>query len=718
MSRAERDALLEEAMQLQRDLELMTKLRDEAEGKFDDMMNDKELFVRLASAKHGAPALGGSTAVDKVHTRTRSMDMSDDELVALSTTAQRADIAEREMQEMRTKLMRIDEDAKKGKQVPGLLRDIQGLNGKMQQQKELAERNKQESTKNSIELRNQRQANKLLTAEKENLDDGLQKMTSKRDALVHTVEEKQIRIDTLILELETTTQEEASQRARAAGLYEDKTALIAEKAELQHVLSAHDTTINEFVASTEGLRRENAILTRRKSELEEQLLMAQDTIKGIQERERNAQAESDVKIKKSEARIQDLQDDFKMMGTVRVELQVLREKHKTEKQRATETIEELENKNAQTAEELVEAIKVADANQKIVRLYYQKIEHKISVPPKQVLFKLWHYHTVATKYWNADDTQKAQQAAVRKSKNEAQSLRLRLVAAQRLVEEMQRRDKCITSAKHLLAPPPSGASGQDPLSYHLEGASASSGSNSADAHAAAQLSAGTPLRLTQSGGGSTTSAGTGLFPLLSAESDSIAKRDATTDKSDLPSQQTARDVSIEKRELLSAALLPTHKTARDADVQGSEHDGEEIDEDKDLLLAHMSSTDGLEARAKPALHKIHEKGPLVLECAECLVHAMQMQGTNQRNTRLQREVVNFEDKTKTLTLNNDHLNLQLADLKRQMHLIGCLRLAEKFAGSIKERKSAVQARTLCQVDTPKSRLAADFPVHNDITLTF
>jgi len=196
-----------------------------------------------------------------------------------------------------------------------------------------------------------------------------------------------------------------------------------------------------------------------------------------------------------------------------------------------------------------------------------------------------------------------------------------------------------------------------------------------------------------------TSAGTGLFPLLSAESDSIAKRDATTDKSDLPSQQTARDVSIEKRELLSAALLPTHKTARDADVQGSEHDGEETDEDKDLLLAHMSSTDGLEARAKPALHKIHEKGPLVLECTECLVHAMQMQGTNQRNTRLQREVVNFEDKTKTLTLNNDHLNLQLADLKRQMHLIGCLRLAEKFAGSIKERKSAVQARTLCQAMT-------------------
>ena len=717
MSRAERDALLQEAMQLKRDLELTRKLRDEAEGKFDDMMNDKELFVRLASAKHGAPALGGSTAVDKVHTRTRSMDMSDDELMALSMTAQRADIAEREMQEMRTKLMRIDEDAKNGKQVPGLLRDIQGLNGKIQQQKEMAEQNKQESTKNSIELQNQRQANKLLTAEKEKLDDGLQKMTSKRDALVHTVEEKRIRIDTLIPELEFMTQEEASQRTRAAGLYEDKTALIAEKAELQHVLSAHDTTINEFAASTEGLRRENAILTRRKSELEEQLLMAQDTIKGIQERERNAQAESDVKIKKSEARIQDLQDDFKMMGTVRVELQVLREKHKTEKQQATETIEELENKNAQTAEELVEAIKVADANHKIVRLYYQKIEHKISVPPKQVLFKLWHYHTVASKYWNADDTQKAQQAAVRKSKNESQSLRLRLCAAQRLVEEMQRRDKCITSAKHLLAPPPSGASGQDPLSYHLEGVSASSGSNSADAHAAGQLGAGTPLRRTQSGG-SSTSAGTGLFPLLSAESDSIAKRDATTDKGDLPSQQMARDVLIEKRELLSTTLLPAHKTSRDADVQLSEHDGEETDQDKDVLLVHMSSTDGLEARAKSALHKIHEKGPLVLECAECLVHAVQMQGTNQRNTRLQREVVNFEDKTKTLTLKNDHLNLQLADLKRQMHLIGCLRLAEKFAGSIKERKSAVEARTLCQVNTPNSHLAAEFPVHNNIKLTF
>jgi len=90
---------------------------------------------------------------------------------------------------------------------------------------------------------------------------------------------------------------------------------------------------------------------------------------------------------------------------------------------------------------------------------------------------------------------------------------------------------------------------------------------------------------------------------------------------------------------------------------------------------------------------------MVLKCAKCLTHGLQMEGVNQRNTRLQRESANFEEKTKTLTLCNNDLNIQMAELKRHDNIMACLRMVQNFVPSVKERKIAVEARTLCQTLT-------------------
>ena len=73
-----------------------------------------------------------------------------------------------------------------------------------------------------------------------------------------------------------------------------------------------------------------------------------------------------------------------------------------------------------------------------------------------------------------------------------------------------------------------------------------------------------------------------------------------------------------------------------------------------------------------------------------------IESVNQRNLRLQRDKNNFEEQARSLGERNDDLTTQLNNLKKQMNIVGCLRLAEKFSSSINERKIALEARTICQ----------------------
>ena len=430
----------------------MTKLRDEAQKKFDDVMNDEGLFMRLASARHGSVGSGAGRDLGG-----NTMMMSDDELHQLQLDADRASQAERELDELQKKMKEMAEDAKNGKKVPGLLKDIEKLNEKIEQQKTNGERHKQDQARLNTELRNVRQSLKVMTAEKEQVENDLSTKTHDCNLLQRERDTLKDRIRDFQQKLDDMTDAMAAQSARSDSCKAEVDKLSAANAELVAHVSEQAQTIDGLEQAGDALRKEIASLTHRKSELEKHLKVARGKVKEVELREANFQSEVDLKMRKAEARIQDLQDQLKDLGALKGELMEQVHQLSADAGAAHARIEELLAANMELTDKLANEVKNANAERRIVNLYFHKIQHQVSVPPRKVFFKIWRLHTVATKHWNADDTKKAQEAAVRKSKHEANSLRLRLGAAQRLVEEMQRRDKSIALATHLVAPPTSRA---------------------------------------------------------------------------------------------------------------------------------------------------------------------------------------------------------------------------------------------------------------------
>lgn len=588
MSRAEREALLAKLEKSQRDLEDSQRQLAEANQKLDDLINDEELFQRLASAKHG-PANGPSGK----GTRQETAHISADELEALQEQALRADDAEREMDQMRKKMMDMQEDAKNGKKVPALLKEVESLNEKLSRQKELAERHRQDQNRLNQDLKNQKAQVKALTAEVDMLQDSLSKVSAEREKLRAQLQERDDRIAELEDELRVMTNEEGAQRLRADSLSDEKDRLIAERTELTNLLASRDKALSELESASEQSQREMKRVHDMKAELEKQLRHARNRITEVEERERKHQMQSETTVRKLEGRLEELQDQLKNLGQVRLQFQELQKKYKDDTDELTAAIEALTTQNQEVSAELAETVRLAIAHQKIVGLYYNKINLKISVPPRQVLFKVWHLFTVASKYWNADERHKAMEAAVRKAKNESKSLRLRLGAAHRLVEEMQRRDKSISCASTLLAPAPS-----------------------VDAVETAKPSEGL---------GASNGASVGEFP-------GAGGIGLTTFTS------TARSASGGKQDASKEAAF------KDAEVQDQVQRHEESNEAK-----YQGPTEPSES--SPGLDK---------QCAQCL----EIEGIQQRNTRLQAQVKKLEEQVKRLGESNEDLTAQLTDLKK------------------------------------------------------
>ena len=603
MTRAEREALMAKLEQSQRSLAEANKQVEEANKKLDDVINDEDLFKRLASAKHG-PTTGpeGKRANQESHL------ISEDELAALQEQAFRADEAERELDKLRTKLMLMEEDSKNGKKVPGLLKEIETLNEKINKQKDLAERHRQEQTRMVTDLKNHKIQVKNLTAETEKLQIELSKLQQECGKLQTKVEEQNHRIASLQDELEVMTNEEGAQRSRADSLSEEKDRLIAERTEMESLLAGREKTISELESAAEQMRREAKRLNHTKTELEKQFRHAKSRTTEVEERERKYKEQSEAAMRKLEGRLEELQDQLKNLGQVRVQFNDLQKKYTADMGESNAKIEEMTKQNQDVSAKLAETKRLADAHQKIVGLYYHKINHKISVPPRKVLFKVWHLFTVACKYWYADERHKAMEAAVRKSKYESKSLRLRLGAAHRLVEEMQRRDKSISCASTLLAPPPS-----------------VDGSETAKASERLVASDAPSVQLLK---------GPGAIGGTSATS---------TDRS-----------AFGKSQDTSPTLRSPNKDAamKDRKVHDQAHGPEEINEVQQQ--APTASSENSQDSAK-----------------QCMQWS-EIEGIKQRNTRLQASVKKLEEQAKKLGEDNEDLNAQLTDLKKYAPSIAVL----------------------------------------------
>jgi DNA repair exonuclease SbcCD ATPase subunit len=612
MTRAEREALMAKLEQSQRDLAEANRKVEEANTKLDDVINDEQLFKRLASAKHG-PATGpaGKGANQESHL------ISEDELVALQEQAFRADEAERELDKMRSKLMLMEEDSKNGKKVPGLLKEIESLNEKINKQKDLAERHRQEHNRIVTDLKNHKIQVKSLTVETEKLQSELSKLQEELRKLQTKVEEQDHRIALLQGELEVMTNEEGAQRSRADSLSEEKDRLIAEQTKMESLRADREKTISELESAAEQMRQEAKRLNNTKTELEKQFRHAKSRITEVEERERKYKEQSETTMRKLEGRLEELQDQLKNLGQVRVQFNDLQKKYMADLGESNAKIEELTKQFQNVSVELAETKSLADAHQKIVGLYYHKINHKISVPPRKVLFKVWHLFTVACKYWNADERHKAMEAAVRKSKYESKSLRLRLGAAHRLVEEMQRRDKSISCASTLLAPPPSvDGSETAKASERLVASDCSSVLGASDGPSVQHLK------------------GPGAIGGTSATS---------TDRS-----------AYGKSQDTSPTLRAPDKDAamKDTKVQDQAHGPEGGNEVQQH--ARAASSEHSQDSAK--------------QCTQC----SEIEGIKQRNTRLQANVMKLEEQAKKLGEHNDDLNAQLMDLKKYVPSIAVL----------------------------------------------
>jgi hypothetical protein len=623
MSKAERDSLLERQRQLLQELEEMRRLKDEEAKKLNDLLNDEELFMRLASSRHGSVSAGPTKSASK------GAKISEEELMELYERAGRCTDAERELNDALRKIKDMEEEARQGRKVPGLLKEVEQLKETVQRQKEMAERYRSEQSRLNSELKTHLQTIKILTVERDELQLSLSKMTNERDILSKVVQDKQADIELLGHKLEVMTKEEASQHERADLLQSENDAYIKRTTELEDVLEARNQKIGDLEGTIDALRKEIDLKNGQMGQLQKHLQTARSKVKEVEERERNLQNEIDLKMRKAESRIEELQEQLRSLGTLRKEFQELQEKYNSDTEQAQAEIEELIRQVTSLTEEVANADMRAEMERKIVRLFFHRIEHRISVHPKKVLFKLWHLQTAATNYWNANDTKKAQEAAVRKANAEAQSLRSRLGAAHRLVEEMQRRDKSITTAELLLAPAPS--------RNFVESCETALGATTAGSRTRT-FPSGQSLSMVESG------------PLQSLPRDH-SKRDVGKDGA---SEQWGNDNQEHK--------------------QSVQQDGETIpDEDR------PSSRESLEPN-----------------CTQCKKHSLMIESVNQRNLRLQRDKNNFEEQARSLGERNDDLTTQLNNLKKQMNIVGCLRLAEKFSSSINERKIALEARTICQ----------------------
>jgi chromosome segregation ATPase len=612
MTRAEREALMAKLEQSQRDLAEANRQVEDANTKLDDVINDEQLFKRLASAKHG-PATGpaGKGANQE------SLLISEDELAALQEQAFRADEAERELDKMRSKLMLMEEDSKNGKRVPGLLKEIESLNEKIHKQKDLAERHRQEQNRIVTDLKNHKIQVKSLTVETEKLQSELSKLQEERGKLQTKVEEQDHRIASLQGELEVMTNEEGAQRSRADSLSEEKDRLIAEQTKMESLRADREKFISELESAVEQMRQEAKRLNNTKTELEKQFRHAKSRIAEVEERERKYREQSETTVRKLEGRLEELQDQLKSLGQVRVQFNDLQKKYMADLGESNAKIEELTKQIQNVSAELAETKRLADAHQKIVGLYYHKINHKISVPPRKVLFKVWHLFTVACKYWNADERHKAMEAAVRKSKYESKSLRLRLGAAHRLVEEMQRRDKSISCASTLLAPPPS-----------------VDGSETAKASERLVASDGSSVLVASDGPSVQHSKGPGAMGGTSATS---------TDRSAYgKSQDTSPTLRAPDRD---SAMNGTKVQDQTQGPEGSN----EVQQH-----ARAASSENSQDPAK--------------QCAQC----SEIEGIKQRNTRLQANVKKLEEQAKKLGEHTDDLNAQLMDLKKYVPSIAVL----------------------------------------------
>lgn len=405
MTRAERDALLDKLVKMQDELQFANKLKDEAQQKIDNVMNDEDLFIRLATAKHGQFAgSGGGGGGEYIST---IGSMSDNDIDALALKAARADEAERENELMRVKMAEMKEDAHNGKRVPALQAEMQKLQDRLQTQKELSERQKNDTTRIVGDLKRANQEIKALTDQKENIALDLAKTTKLSEKKDSTIQELTSRIAELEEQLTIMTGEEATQHARADSLQEFKEKVTADLAEFQNVLAAQNDKNGELESTILALKKENSQTLQQKRDLESQLKNGRNKAKEFQEKARQLQNEIDLAQRKSAMRVEELQEQLRQTSQVREELKTLRQKSQLDAAEATATIDELTTQNKDVSNALAQAEKNAEAHKKLVRLYYHKIENRITVEPRKVLFKLWHLQTVATMFWNADEDKKA-----------------------------------------------------------------------------------------------------------------------------------------------------------------------------------------------------------------------------------------------------------------------------------------------------------------------
>ena len=605
MTDEERERLMDRMHQIERDLMEMTRFRDELRKKCDDAEKRYKDVMRKLDAKKGP-------------------DITQEEYDALCARADAGDKALNDMDAMRKKFDEMEALAKEGKKVLMLQKDIEQRDRKIASLNDMVERYKADAAKLNEEVRKQHQQVQLMEQERDDLLQKLKDMTDTKNQLAEEGQEKQRRIEDLDHRVVDLTQEVAIQRARADDRQAYVDALIAERTDMLNTLSARNESISELNLHNENLQTDVVRLTGENTELAKQLEILVDQVKNSQERERQIQEEMEAASRTAEERICDLQEE---LSNLRPQYNELQDKYTADTERLTYNLELLRDKNEKVSLELNVVQREQQAERKLVRLYFHKIEHRISVAPRRVLFKLWHLTAVAIKYWTAADTKKAQEAEVRKAKAEAKSLRNRLGAAHRLVEEMERRDKSIASAQCLLAPPTSAPEESEHASPMVGTNNRTLGNVPHQDSTAKQLAAGTASKLSAGGG------------LLAARA-------------------LAGDVNCQT--IQKGAL-------------------------KDEVVAEEGETaSGTNAET-----------PLE-QCKTCLVHASHLEGLNQRCTRLERDAKNSVERAKLLGEQKQDLSTQLVELKKQMSVLGCLRLANKQFTTIKDRKTALEARTICQ----------------------
>lgn len=377
------------------------------------MEEEKKHRSKLLEFKQKIPALEGEISMLKL--QITSMEPAVQAAATIPALQEAVDDANREASKLRDDVSRRRADIKDRKEdirqleikVENLNQEAFALTQKLEKteaEREVWKGKSMDFEAQSIELREN-----LETTEGRNVQLGVEQMDlrSQLERTSNALAEATEKISTL----------ESDTRSLAKGLGESK------------------RTEENFTSLNKGLSNEVAEMSQK--------------IAAMQTEEAKLKKMMEAQEKKAERRVADLQEELRYVTTLKAEFEAYKVEsnkiHEQLKVKVSSHVREME----EVQDELAQSRHEWRLEAKLVNLLMKKIPKRTEIPLCRITFSIWRLMAKAQKVIAIDEAKTNMDREVYKAQLQSESVRLRLEAARRLIDELLRRDKAAVAAMNL-----------------------------------------------------------------------------------------------------------------------------------------------------------------------------------------------------------------------------------------------------------------------------